>query len=148
MIYFHMTTITDYQVTNRYNDKSAGVGNWKKYFRTFCKYLLISTIGNTSPTFWVRQINEWLKKTDYETSEYVGFLAGGYYGTKEIVEHDVFREQIPVSFEGYTLFAPIGYDIYLKHLYGNYMELPPVEKRCSHHEFKAYWLDENDTNYL
>lgn len=49
-----------------------------------------------------------------------------------------------VEFEGYKFWAPDGYDYYLKSLYGNYMELPPIDKRISHHDFKAYWKEEKD----
>ena len=31
------------------------------------------------------------------------------------------------------------FDEYLKATYGDYMQLPPVEKRVSHHKFEAYW---------
>ena len=31
------------------------------------------------------------------------------------------------------------YDKYLSNAYGNYMQLPPEEKRISHHDLKAYW---------
>jgi lipopolysaccharide cholinephosphotransferase len=37
---------------------------------------------------------------------------------------------------------PTGYDNYLRQYYGDYMQLPPEEKRISHHQ-KAYFnLDE------
>ena len=32
-------------------------------------------------------------------------------------------------------------DHYLKNTFGNYMELPPEEKRVSHHQGKLYWID-------
>ena len=32
-----------------------------------------------------------------------------------------------------------GFDDYLTNGFGDYMTLPPVEKRISHHYFKAYW---------
>ena len=31
------------------------------------------------------------------------------------------------------------YDTYLHICYGDYMQLPPIEKRITHHSFKAYW---------
>lgn len=34
--------------------------------------------------------------------------------------------------------TPYGYNNYLKKRYGNYLELPPVEKRVGHHTFNAY----------
>ena len=45
-----------------------------------------------------------------------------------------------VQFEGKEYFAPVGYDEWLKSLYGNYMKLPPAEKQVSHHEFIAFRL--------
>ena len=38
-------------------------------------------------------------------------------------------DRIEVEFEGYRFFATKYYDEYLKSRYGNYMELPPIEKR-------------------
>lgn len=34
-----------------------------------------------------------------------------------------------------------NYDEYLSNGFGNYMQLPPVEKRVSHHYYKAYWKE-------
>jgi len=33
----------------------------------------------------------------------------------------------------------VGYEEYLTKTYGDYMTLPPVEKRVQH-DFEAYWL--------
>jgi len=141
MIYCHMATIVDYKPTHRYDDKNAGFLNWKKYSRIFMKYLMISTVGKTSPQYWAAKINNSLKKTDYNKAEYAGFFSGGYYGMKEVMKKKVFSARRPVSFEGHRMWAPVGYDRYLSGLYGDYMTPPPPEKRRSHHEFKAYWAD-------
>jgi len=45
-----------------------------------------------------------------------------------------------MEFEGEIFSAPVGYDEYLTSLYGNYMELPPIDKQISHHD---YYLDLN-----
>ena len=58
----------------------------------------------------------------------------------------VFDSFINVTFEGREYKAPVGYDEWLRSFYGNYMELPPVEKRVSHHSFKAYFNDENNSD--
>ena len=40
-----------------------------------------------------------------------------------------------IEFEGKTFSAPANPDAYLKDLYRNYMEIPPVEKRVIHSVF-------------
>ena len=42
-------------------------------------------------------------------------------------------------FEGIPFKGPVNYDAVLKTIYGDYMKLPPVEKRISYHTSDAYW---------
>lgn len=53
-----------------------------------------------------------------------------YFG--EILPRTVFEESIKVLFEGYYFPIPKEYDCYLKNLYGDYMEIPPEDKREKH----------------
>lgn len=46
---------------------------------------------------------------------------------------------IDVVFDRIHVMALSHYDEYLKKIYGNYMELPPANKRVSNHHFKAWW---------
>lgn len=57
---------------------------------------------------------------------------------------ECFAEETELIFEGKHYIAPKGYDSYLSALYGNYMELPPVEQRVSNHNFRAWRLLEGD----
>lgn len=54
---------------------------------------------------------------------------------------EVFREFTEAEFEGKTYKIPIGYDEWLTAFYGDYMQLPPEEKRKSTHSVKAYYKD-------
>ena len=47
---------------------------------------------------------------------------------------------VDILFEGKTYKTMAGYKDYLTRTYGDYMTLPPVEKRVTH-SFEAYWLD-------
>ena len=44
-----------------------------------------------------------------------------------------------MTFEGHRLHAPGGYDKYLTQIFGDYMQLPPEDKRVDH-KMKV-WLD-------
>lgn len=51
---------------------------------------------------------------------------------------------VPLSFEGYDFTGPAGWNELLKNMYGDYMELPPIEKRGNRH--KA--VDADMGNYI
>lgn len=69
---------------------------------------------------------------------FCGCLVWPIYGEREIIPAEVFSDTIEVEFEGEKFPAPIGYDIYLRSLYGDYEQDPPLEKQKTHHLFKAY----------
>lgn len=52
---------------------------------------------------------------------------------------DVINNFTEVEFEGLKFKAPKDYDKCLKSLFGDYMKLPPVEKRIALHNFTASW---------
>ena len=58
---------------------------------------------------------------------------------KRPFKEEDFSEVIPHVFEKYEFNVMKGFDDYLTNGFGDYMTLPPVEKRISHHYFKAYW---------
>ena len=62
----------------------------------------------------------------------------GAWGKKEIVPADWYGEGCTLRFEGLAVSAPAQYDKWLTQVYGDYMQLPPVEKRITH-DFKAYY---------
>ena len=78
-------------------------------------------------------------KYNYDESDYV-YATGGAYGKKDIFPKELFKYNERVEFEKNYFCAPQDYDAYLKHLYGNYMQLPPIEKRVSNHSYEAKYL--------
>ena len=77
-------------------------------------------------------------KYQFETSQYVEDFTNPF--TREVrCSRQAFEEYMDIPFENITVSIIKGYDEYLTKLFGNYMQLPPEEKRISHHGFKAYW---------
>lgn len=61
--------------------------------------------------------------------------------TRMVCNKRVFSSFVDVEFEGRRYKAPVGYDEWLRSFYGDYMKLPPEEKRVSHHTFEAFVID-------
>ena len=85
----------------------------------------------------LKKINTISRGVEFGKNDSAGCLVWNY-GAKEIMDKDIFTESIKIEFENSFYNAPKNYDEYLKNLYGDYMTLPPKEKRASHHRFKAY----------
>ena len=71
----------------------------------------------------------------------------GAWGKKEIMPADWYGEGVDLTFEGLTVRGPEHWDKWLTQVYGNYMQLPPVEKRVGHHYAEAIDLERPYTEY-
>lgn len=74
---------------------------------------------------------------DYLTSEY--FFAIPHYGMREWQPKKNMESFELHQFEGRDFYIMSGYDANLKSLFGNYMKLPPEDKRVSHNFNRYYW---------
>ena len=57
----------------------------------------------------------------------------GAWTEKEYFDSSVYIERIELDFEGLKLPVSKNYDLYLSQMYGDYMTLPPIEKRVPRH---------------
>lgn len=57
----------------------------------------------------------------------------GFYGEKEVSETEWLSESVSMPFEDFNVEVPIGYHQYLNNIYGDYMQLPPLEQRVNNH---------------
>lgn len=86
---------------------------------------------------YVKKAEECMKKYDYDACEDI-FCLATIYGTKEKNRKEYYEDRIDMEFEGITCKVPRAYDRKLRDMYGNYHELPPVEKRKGH-DFVPYY---------
>ena len=77
-------------------------------------------------------------KYPYHSSEYVGSVECAFVNRGDRFEKKCFDKCIEADFEGYKFPIPAEYDKVLTSIYGNYMQLPPEEKRVTHHVNKMY----------
>jgi lipopolysaccharide cholinephosphotransferase len=87
-----------------------------------------------------RILEQELRKNEFDTSKYVGSTFG-LRGEKEIIEQRYFADSLKMKFENREYKVPVGYDQYLKQMYGDYMQLPPVNERIAPHNMDIYWKE-------
>lgn len=85
----------------------------------------------TTPYKQKEKIDKLLRKQKVEGSKYIGNIMGAYR-TREIVPVEFYGKGKLYQFEDMELCGMELYDEYLKYTYGNYMQLPPEDKRKTH----------------
>ncbi len=88
-----------------------------------------------------------VKKRSYDTSEIITNYFGAW-GKKERHPRECFGDGSCGSFEGIDVRLPLDTDFYCRGLYGDYMKLPPEDKRVSHHNCTIIDLDRSYREYL
>ena len=94
-----------------------------------------------SVEFLVNRLENLLCKYSYSSSEFVGHLVTKSYWGNDIKPRKLFLNPVRHKFETGEFFIPGDYDEYLSLEYGDYMQLPPVEKQKSNHDYIAYWKE-------
>lgn len=89
----------------------------------------------------LRKADKLHQKYQYENSNFVGAIESCYNFKSNRYKKEWFSEAVLVDFEEYKFKAPIGYHEILTKMYGDYMKLPPLEKRVTHHTNNTFWKD-------
>ena len=87
------------------------------------------------------------RKYPYVSSKIIANF-GGAWGEKEVMPKEIFGEGTQGVFEGVSVTLPQYYDAYLTRLYGDYMQLPPVEKRIGHHYYVIADMEKSYKEYI
>ncbi|MGN0226612.1 MAG: phosphorylcholine transferase LicD [Paludibacteraceae bacterium] len=94
------------------------------------KYLLGKIFGIIPHRKWVWWFDRYVA-SDRENRPW-GIPTGRKYYSGEIFPKEVYVPAREAEFEGIKVYIPNQYDPYLRNLYHDYMQLPPVEKRERH----------------
>ena len=107
--------------------------------RRLCVYALRTAVRIFTRNYFVRKMIENSKRYVNADTRRIGNFVGV---ARMTCDKRVFKSFVDGEFEGGKYKIPVGYDEYLREFYGDYMQLPPVEKRVSTHIFKAYSEEE------
>ena len=105
------------------------------------KRLMTKLLGLKFARRMAMKIDKNAQKWPFETSAFRGVSVINHYGVKEKLKAEDFAETIEVDFEGLKLMLFSGYESYLKNIYGDYMKLPPEEKRVMVHQTSYRWVE-------
>ncbi len=120
-----------------YKMSNSNYGNIAKQFK---KKLALQCLRVINLKRLCDKLDSSAASCSYADSEDVAGMLWGY-GPQERMKKNEFEKSIDMEFEGYIFKAPSNYDTYLRGLYGEYMKLPPLDKRIVH-EIQAYMADE------
>ena len=86
-------------------------------------------------------------KYNIEDCDYIKELVCGFRSMKRKLPKELFKEVVYVEYEGHKVPVPIGYDTYLKMIFGDYMAYPPESERKPKHHTVYINLDEGYKNF-
>ena len=89
------------------------------------------------PEHWVRKCDALMRSYDFDKCRLAGSVSVMYNGLKEIFEKEMFENYTELEFEGCRFKAFSQWEKFLVQQYGDYMQLPPVNKRRTH-DITAY----------
>lgn len=108
------------------------------------KRALMAVTSLLPPNFYARRLDRFCARGSYENARNRGVCLITHYGSRECMPAEVFDGTVNLEFCGGQYPAPAGWETYLRRLYGDYMKLPPEEKRQSLHRLKVRFADGND----
>ena len=124
--------------------KIAKKGEGKTALKRLLKPAVIAALKVAVPmNRLLERIDRLSQTVPYDSTPYVGCVMWGY-GPRERMSRKKFMIPVMVDFEGRKMPAPSNYDHYLRGLFHDYMQLPPVEKRVMH-GMDAWLLEDGET---
>ena len=88
--------------------------------------------------FFIQNIEALIAQNDYNSSDYIGCICWCVNEVREIFKKNQFENLQKCKFGRYEFNIISDYDIILRQIYNDYMQLPPLEDRIPHHLYDTY----------
>ncbi|MCR5271615.1 MAG: iron-containing alcohol dehydrogenase [Lachnospiraceae bacterium] len=109
--------------------------------------LMVASYAPFSEKYLVKKREETITKWKDEETDY--WLSGGVYNyLKETHPKEWYLPPVRLPYEDRSYLFPNNYDALLKHFYGNYMKLPPLNKRFTHAPFEVQFGKDGEKMYF
>ncbi|WP_342588753.1 LicD family protein [Lactococcus protaetiae] len=117
----------------------ASASNFKYFMGKFILWLPKHLKNKGKSSTIASVLDKLMQRYNGKEETYSGYVYSGY--KNEFFEKEIMDEYEDVVFERLTLKKIKKHDIYLEQLYGNYMQLPPKNKRVNHSYYHWYWKE-------
>ncbi len=127
------------RLTESWRTKTAQWSDIKRYTRKKEKirFLLFKLFSFFTGEWCLNGMINELKRYDYDSADF--FCAGPKNGLGEWQPKENMSSYLLHKFEDTEFYVMVGYHANLKGLYGDYMKIPPENKRISHDFNKYFW---------
>lgn len=99
-------------------------------------------IAKALPMFFLQRLQQFLMKlAGNEKDLYLASMGGTLDIVKQTFPKNTYFPPVKHKFEKGEFYIPFDSDYYLKRVYGDYMKLPPEEKRHMHNPYKIIFND-------
>lgn len=103
------------------------------------RLLVKKYLSRLVPKGYILRYINWCQEYAFDDSSYLANFSFMQNGFKEWQPKSSMEKFVLHKFEDGEFYIMEDYNTSLSHLYGNYMELPPVEKRVAHEINSFYW---------
>lgn len=108
-------------------------------FKHFIKYCLYKFLKKIDLNYIINKYIKHCKQYNFEECDKIGNTIWGFFIVPDYITKDMLIDK-EYDFEDLRVNGIKDYDTFLKRSYGDYMVLPPIEKRATHN-FKAWRIN-------
>ena len=138
LLYFFLKKLFFYKKLDLY--RNMKFNKCKNIKQKIQKVIFSLFTFNKDSNYYVSKFENLMNRYDFRSSDKIFYAWRLSFSYKKTVKYSIFDSNIFSSFishkyENIDIMIPVGYDLYLKKCYGEYMKLPAVSKRKCHKPF-------------